>query len=67
MRAKVIKSGNSQAVRIPAAFRLAAKEVEITREGGRLVIMDPKDMARRHRAMRKLMTLPPIEEEWPRP
>ena len=38
--AKVFRSGNSQAVRLPKEFRLDVDEVEITREGGRLVL-DP--------------------------
>ncbi len=67
MKTKVIQSGNSQAVRIPAAFRFKAKEVEIMKEGGRLVIVDPKEVERRRRAMRKLHRLPPLDVEWPRP
>src|SRR5260370_1410068 len=31
--AKVFKSGNSQAVRLPKAFRVKSKEVEISRRG----------------------------------
>jgi antitoxin VapB len=31
--AKVFKSGNSQAVRLPKEFRFVADEVEITRQG----------------------------------
>jgi virulence-associated protein VagC len=36
--AKVFKSGNSQAIRIPKEFRVTAKEVVITGEGDRLII-----------------------------
>lgn len=54
-------------MRIPAAFRFKAKEVEIMKEGGRLVIVDPKEVERRRRAMRKLHRLPPLDVEWPRP
>jgi virulence-associated protein VagC len=67
MKTKVIKSGNSQAVRIPAAFRLKGSEVEIEQQGGLLVIFDPKERARRRKALRKLWKLPPMAEEWPRP
>ena len=38
MIAKVFKSGNSQAVRIPKEMRLDAPEVEITRDGEKLVL-----------------------------
>lgn len=36
--AKVFKSGNSQAVRLPKAFRLKGPEVEITRRGDEIVL-----------------------------
>ena len=36
--AKVFMSGRSQAVRIPAAFRIAAPEVTIVRRGNSLVL-----------------------------
>lgn len=36
--AKVFKSGNSQAVRIPREFKLASDEVEIRRSGDSLVL-----------------------------
>jgi len=36
--AKVFKSGNSQAVRIPKEFQLASDEVEISRRGDSLVL-----------------------------
>ena len=36
--AKVFMSGRSQAVRIPAAFRIAAPEVSIVRRGNSLVL-----------------------------
>jgi antitoxin VapB len=36
--AKVFKSGNSQAVRLPKEFQIDAKEVEITKENGNLVL-----------------------------
>ena len=37
-RAKVFMSGNSQAVRLPREFRLDVEEVEIQRQGNRLVL-----------------------------
>jgi antitoxin VapB len=38
--ARVFKSGNSQAVRLPKEFRLAGKEVEIFRRGDELVLRE---------------------------
>jgi len=36
--ARIFRSGNSQAVRLPKQFRLASKEVEIIRRGDELVL-----------------------------
>ena len=36
--AKVFRSGNSQAVRLPKQFRLKSKEVEIFRRGDEIVL-----------------------------
>lgn len=38
--AKVFRSGNSQAVRLPKQFRLKSKEVEIFRRGNELVLRE---------------------------
>ena len=38
--ARVFKSGNSQAVRLPKQFRLRSKEVEIFRRGDELVLRE---------------------------
>lgn len=38
--AKVFKSGNSQAVRLPKEFRLKGPEVEITRRGDEIVLRE---------------------------
>ena len=38
--AKVFKSGNSQAVRLPKEFRLKGPEVEITRRGEEIVLRE---------------------------
>jgi antitoxin VapB len=40
--AKVFKSGNSQAVRIPKEFHLEAEEVEIRRKGDVLILRPKK-------------------------
>jgi antitoxin VapB len=44
--AKVFKSGNSQAVRLPKEFRLSSEEVEIFRRGDELVLRErPQNLA----------------------
>ncbi len=40
--AKVFKSGNSQAVRLPKAFRVKSKELEISRRGDEIVLRERK-------------------------
>jgi antitoxin VapB len=45
--ARVFRSGNSQAVRLPKQFRLKSKEVEIFRRGNEIVLREREDdMAR---------------------
>jgi antitoxin VapB len=45
--ARVFKSGNSQAVRLPREFRLRTKEVEIFRRGDEIVLREkPRGLAR---------------------
>jgi virulence-associated protein VagC len=53
--AKVFQSGNSQAIRIPAAVKLSADAyiVEAT-DGGGLRLIDPAYEARRLKALREL-------------
>jgi antitoxin VapB len=46
-KARVFKSGNSQAVRLPKDFRLSTAEVEIFRRGDEIVLREkPRSMAR---------------------
>lgn len=40
--ARVFKSGNSQAVRLPKEFRFKSKEVEISRRGDEVVLKEKK-------------------------
>jgi antitoxin VapB len=40
--AKVFKSGNSQAIRLPKEFRLKVTEVELIRQGEDILIRQPK-------------------------
>ncbi len=45
--ARVFKSGNSQAVRLPKRYRVTAKELEIFRRGNEIVLREKdKDLAR---------------------
>jgi len=39
-RAKVFKSGNSQAVRLPKKTRLKSKEIEIFRRGDEIILWE---------------------------
>jgi len=40
--ARVFRSGNSQAVRLPKQFRLKSKEVEIFRRGNEIVLREKR-------------------------
>jgi virulence-associated protein VagC len=55
---KIIRQGNSQALRIPAAFRLPSKEVEIYRTAGGLLILDPLERRKALDALRGLKEKP---------
>jgi len=45
--ARVFKSGNSQAVRLPKQFRVKSKELEIERRGGEIILREkPVNMER---------------------
>ena len=54
--ARVFKSGNSQAVRLPKEFRLTATEVEIFRRGDEIVLREHR--ATPADAFRLLASLP---------
>jgi antitoxin VapB len=41
-KARIFKSGNSQAVRLPKEFRFRVDEVEIVRRGQEIVLREPK-------------------------
>ncbi len=41
--ARVFKSGNSQAVRLPKEFRVSGKELEIFRRGQEIVLREPAE------------------------
>jgi antitoxin VapB len=54
--AKVFRSGNSQAVRLPKEFRFKAKEVEVFRRGDEVVLREKR--ANLARAFDLLASLP---------
>lgn len=57
--ARVFKSGNSQAVRLPKEFRFTSEEVEIFRRGDEVVLRErAKGMARAFELIARL----PIED-----
>ena len=55
-KAKIFQSGNSQAVRLPKAFRFDVKEVEIFRRGDEVVLR--KQKRNLGRALAILQSLP---------
>ena len=52
--AKVFKSGTSQAIRLPKAWRLRTRTVQIEKIGRGLLILDPKAEAKRVKALARL-------------
>jgi antitoxin VapB len=56
--AKVFKSGNSQAVRLPKEFRFGAAQVEIFRRGDEVVL---RELGRRQTLSELLAKLPPAD------
>jgi len=42
VRARVFKSGNSQAIRLPKEFRVDGQELEIFRRGLEIVLREPE-------------------------
>jgi antitoxin VapB len=67
--AKVFRSGNSQAVRLPKEFRFKGKEVEIFRRGDEIVLRDKdRTLARAFELLASLpddFDLPGREKELP--
>ena len=55
--AKVFRSGNSQAVRLPKQFRLKSKEVEIFQRGNEIVLREKTDDDMR-RALELIVGMP---------
>lgn len=57
-KAKIFKSGNSQAVRLPKEFRFDLKEVEIFRRGDEVVLRKRKRKPNLLRALASLQAMP---------
>ena len=56
--ARVFKSGNSQAVRLPKEFRLKGPEVEISRRGDEIVLREKRKGRGLLDALDALMSMP---------
>jgi len=54
LTAKVFKSGNSTAIRMPSAFKLKAKEYIVEETGGSFRLIDPNAEAKRLKALKAL-------------
>jgi len=67
MTTKVFRAGKSKALRLPRDLVVTAKVYEITPIPDGFMFIDPKAKARRLKALRKLFSLSPMPEEWPRP
>lgn len=52
--AKIFKSGNSQAVRLPKQFRFKSAEVEITRRGDEVVL---RELPKRRRGLEEVFDI----------
>ena len=50
--AKVFRSGNSQAVRLPRDFRFDVEEVEVSREGDAVILRPRQDVSTRWASLR---------------
>lgn len=55
--AKVFRSGNSQAVRLPKEFRFEVDEVEVIREGDALILRPRADAAQNWTSLRAALEL----------
>jgi virulence-associated protein VagC len=65
--AKVFKAGNSQALRLPKSLRVKARTLQSTPTDTGFLVTDPSAEARRLKALDKLLRLPPLDYELPRP
>jgi antitoxin VapB len=65
--AKVFKAGNSQALRLPRSLGVSAKSYEVTPTADGFIVIDPAARNKRLRALDKLIGMPALVEDWPRP
>ena len=65
--AKVFKAGNSQALRLPRSLGVTAKSYEVTPTADGFTVIDPAARAKRLRALDKLVSMPSLIDDWPRP
>jgi antitoxin VapB len=54
--AKVFRSGNSQAVRLPKEFRFDVEEVEVSREGDAVILRPPTTSKARWASLRAALS-----------
>ncbi len=53
--AKVFRSGNSQAVRLPKEFRFSVEEVEVSREGDAIILRPHSESKRGWNSLRSAL------------
>ncbi len=58
--ARIFQNGRSQAVRLPKAFRVSSRELEIFRRGDEIVLRE-----RRASFAERLAQLPPLPDDFP--
>ena len=64
---KVFRSGNSLALRLPGKLGIRTGTFEIHPATDGFYVIDKAARAKRRKALEKLISLPPLHEEWPRP
>ncbi|EIP96743.1 hypothetical protein OpiT1DRAFT_01171 [Opitutaceae bacterium TAV1] len=67
LTAKIFRSGNSKALRLPAALDVKARNYNVTPTATGFLVTDPAAEARRRRALEKLYSNPPDIPELERP
>lgn len=61
--AKVFKSGNSQAVRLPKQFRVKSKELEIEKRGNEIILREkPVGMERAFHLLTELVNVDALKD-----
>ncbi|HEY2117738.1 MAG TPA: AbrB/MazE/SpoVT family DNA-binding domain-containing protein [Candidatus Acidoferrum sp.] len=61
--ARVFKSGNSQAVRLPKQFRVKTKELEIEKRGNEIILREkPVGMERAFQLLSELLNIDALKD-----